>query len=262
MLSVSKGYSEMRFGCIEITYLAKRRPLQSSRRYSSPFPVGSNPEIRVDLVIRDDLRVERQCPPVSASRYPILPPLYATIRTHVTLKDMAHQQVVVHRLCRDLGDRFVGHLDISEMFRCSGLIRRRGSNDREVQVNLSQQGYNGTACGRTDLFVPSQPQPRNVTELREISLHLVLVKSMRDSSEVEDSFFFALCARGSGGSGEERRGVEGRSWVVIFDEIEEEEEVMYQPPDCEIPPTSTPTPTTTTDKPRLTLRFLALPNFS
>jgi hypothetical protein len=38
-------------------YLAELRPLQSSRGDSTPFPVSSDPDIRVDLVGRDDLRV-------------------------------------------------------------------------------------------------------------------------------------------------------------------------------------------------------------
>jgi hypothetical protein len=80
----------------------------------------------MDLVIRDDLRVERPTSSASAFSTSYNPRWYATFsETHVTLKDMTHQQVIVHRLCRDLGDRFVGHLDISEMFRCSGLINRR-----------------------------------------------------------------------------------------------------------------------------------------
>jgi hypothetical protein len=39
----------------------------------------------------------------------------------MTLKDMTHQQVIMHRLGRNLGDGFIGHLDIREMFRRSGL---------------------------------------------------------------------------------------------------------------------------------------------
>jgi hypothetical protein len=37
-------------------YLAELGPLQSSRGDSTPFPVGSDPDIRVKLVGGDDLR--------------------------------------------------------------------------------------------------------------------------------------------------------------------------------------------------------------
>lgn len=45
--------------------------------------------------------------------------------THMTLQDMTHEEVIVHRLGRDLGDRLVGHLDVGEMFRSSGLSAGR-----------------------------------------------------------------------------------------------------------------------------------------
>lgn len=127
----------------------------------------------------------------------------------MTLKDMTHQQVIMHRLRRDLGDRLVGHLDISEMFRCSGL----GVRNERSATNIDSPGNEDnppelTGDGpKTDLLFPSQPQPGDVPELREISLHLVLVEPMRDSAEVEDSFFFALWEREGS-----KRGDEGWWW--------------------------------------------------
>jgi hypothetical protein len=43
---------------------------------------------------------------------------------------VAHEQVIVHRLGRDLGDRLVGHLDVGEMFRSSGLSAGRTAMPR------------------------------------------------------------------------------------------------------------------------------------
>ena len=71
------------------TYLVVRNSGHTIARYTAPFPVRSHPELRVHLVLRDELACE----------------------------DVARQQVVVHGLRDDFRDRRGVELDERVVFR-------------------------------------------------------------------------------------------------------------------------------------------------
>lgn len=65
-------------------------------RYDSPLPIRTDPERRMDFLLRD----------------------------YLTLKNVAHEQVVVHRLRNDLGDCRRVKFDEAVVFRAAGLVEK------------------------------------------------------------------------------------------------------------------------------------------
>lgn len=83
--------------------------------------------------------------------------MYVSLGDDLALEDMAEQEVVVHGLGDDFGGAGFGKLDKGEVLAGAGLL------------------------------VATQAQTADVAELRKVLLHLVLVETVGDAADVDDS---------------------------------------------------------------------------
>lgn len=97
--------------------------------------------------------------------------------THLALEKVSHHEVVVHRLGDDLGHGLGRHLNVGVVLRRASLHEAR-SAEGSCRVSVP-------AVVRPHLAVPCETKTRNIAELREVFLHLVLVEAVRDPTDVQ-----------------------------------------------------------------------------
>ena len=91
--------------------------------------------------------------------------------TYVDLKKVSHEEIVVHGVCDDLGHGLRSHLDVGIVTGSTGL----GSVLPDVSAEI------------TYLPVPGKTDFGDISKLGEVLLHLVLVETVRDSTNEKGS---------------------------------------------------------------------------
>jgi len=91
--------------------------------------------------------------------------------TYVDLKKVSHEEIVVHGVCDDLGHGLRSHLDVGIVTGSTGL----GSVLPDVSAEI------------TYLPVPGKTDFGDISKLGKVLLHLILVETVRDSTDVKSS---------------------------------------------------------------------------
>jgi hypothetical protein len=97
--------------------------------------------------------------------------------SYLTLEEVTHEEVVVHGIGDDLGNRLRRHFDVGIVL---GSARLHISRDPK---KIRRSTYLPVSC-KTDLG--------DVSELGKVLLHLVLVETMGNSTEVEGTLLGVL----------------------------------------------------------------------
>jgi hypothetical protein len=96
--------------------------------------------------------------------------------THLALEKVSHHEVVVHRLGDDLGNGLGRHLNIGVVLRRASLHEARSAKcSCRVSVPIVVLSHLAVSC---------KTKTRNISKLREVFLHLALVESMRDPTDI------------------------------------------------------------------------------